>query len=118
MGRNFGLSETLPPAKTFRRSPRRPALLAGRDRAVRIDDHQHDERHHEDDREDDGDAVQVLLHDARAGLRGLDRAGYHVGDAGALAGMQQDEHDEPQAGNDQQDQHDDEERIQGFVSLL
>ena len=32
--------------------------------------------------------------------------------------QEQDEYDEPQTGNDQQDQHDDEERIQGFVSLL
>lgn len=81
-------------------------------RSVRVDDHEHDERQHEDDRERDGDAIEVLLDDARAGLRGVHRARDHVGDAGALAGMQQDEHDEAQARNDEQDKHDDKERVQ------
>ena len=87
------------------------------DRSLRVDDHQHDERQQEHHREDDGDAVEVLLHDARARLRGVHGAGDHVGYARALAGMQQDEHDEAQARDDEQDEHDDKERVQG-VSLL
>ena len=35
---------------------------------MRVDDHEHNERQHEHDREHDGDAVEVLLDDARAGL--------------------------------------------------
>ena len=66
-----------------------------------------------DDRERAGDAVEVLLDDARTGLGGVHRAGDHVGDARALAGVQQDEHDEADARNDEQDERDDEERIQG-----
>ena len=82
-------------------------------RPVGVDDHKDDKRKHEDDRERDGDAVEVLLDDARTGLGGVHRAGDHVGDARALAGMQQDEHDEADARNDEQDERDDEERIQG-----
>ena len=65
-----------------------------RDRTVRIDDHQHEQRNEEDDREDDRDAVKILLNDARSRLRGVHRTRNHIGNAGALAGMQQDENDQ------------------------
>ena len=61
---------------------------------MRIDDHKHNQRNHEDDREDDGDAIEVLLDDAGAGLRGVQRRGDGVGNARALARMQHDEHDQ------------------------
>ena len=56
---------------------------------------------------------RFFLDDARTVLGGVHRAGDHVGDARALAGVQQDEHDEADARNDEQDERDDEERIQG-----
>ena len=97
----------------------RHSLLSNR--SLRINDHQNEKRHNEDDREDDRDAIEVLLNDARARLRGVHRAGDHVGDAGALARMQQDEDDQANAGDDQQDQHEDEQWIQNvtlFVTRL
>ena len=81
--------------------------------SVRVNDHENHEREQEHDSAADGDAVEVLLDDARTGLGGVHRAGDHVGDARALAGVQQDEHDEADARNDEQDERDDEERIQG-----
>ena len=80
-----------------------------------VDDHQHQQRNQEHDREDDGDAIEVLLDDARTGLRGIHRAGNHVGDARALAGMQQNEHDQTCAGHNQQDQKNDNERTQSTI---
>lgn len=88
-------------------------ILSGGDSAGRIYDHKRDQRQQEDDREDDGDAIKILLNDAGTGLRRVDGAGDHIGDARALAGVQQDEHDEADARNDEQDERDDEERIQG-----
>ena len=79
---------------------------------MRIDDHQHEQRHQEDHGEHDRDAIEVLLDDAGARLGGIHGAGDHVGDARALAGMQQDEDDQADAGHDQQDEEDDNERIQ------
>ena len=86
-------------------------ILSGGDSAGRIYDHKRDQRQQEDDREDDGDAVEVLLDDAGTGLRRVHGAGDHIGDARALAGMQQDEDDQSDAGHDQQDEEDDNERI-------
>lgn len=80
-----------------------------------INDHQHQQRNEKNKREDDGDAIEVLLDDARTGLRGIHRAGDHVGDARALAGMQQNEYDQTCAGHDQQDQKDDNERTQSTI---
>lgn len=81
------------------------------DRSLRVDDHQHDERQQEHHREDDGDAVEVLLDDAGTGLRRVHGAGDHIGDARALAGVQENEDDETQAGDDQQGDEDDQKRI-------
>ena len=88
---------------------------------MRVNNHQHEKGHDENDREDDRDAIKVLLDDARTRLRGVHRAGNHVGDAGALAGMQKNEDDQANAGDDQQDQHEDEQWIQNvtlFVTRL
>ena len=75
-----------------------------------INNHEHDQRHEENDREGDRETVEVLLDDARAVARVVERAGDGIGDAGALAGMQHDEHDQAGAGHDEQDQEDDEQR--------
>lgn len=86
-------------------------ILSGGDSAGRIYDHKRDQRQQEDDREDDGDAIKILLNDAGTGLRRVHGAGDHIGDARALAGMQEDEDDETQAGDDQQGDKDDQKRI-------
>ena len=59
-----------------------------------------------------------FIFDDVTGLSGVHRAGDHVGDARALAGVQQDEHDEADARNDEQDERDDEERIHVRLSLF
>ena len=79
-------------------------ILSGGDSAGRI-------HKQEDDREDDGDAIKVLLNDAGTGLRRVHGAGDHIGDARALAGVQENEDDEAQAGDDQQGDKDDQKRI-------
>lgn len=86
-------------------------ILSGGDSAGRIYDHKRDQRQQEDDREDDGDAIKILLNDAGTGLRRVDGAGDHIGDARALAGVQENEDDEAQAGDDQQGDEDDQKRI-------
>ena len=86
-------------------------ILSGGDSAGRIHDHKRDKRQQVDDREDDGDAIKVLLDDAGTGLGRVHGAGDHIGDARALARMQQNEDDETQAGNDQQGDKDDQKRI-------
>ena len=86
-------------------------ILSGGDSAGRIHNHERDKRQQEDDREDDGDAVEVLLDDAGTGLRRVDGAGDHIGDARALAGVQENEDDEAQAGDDQQGDENDQKRI-------
>ena len=94
------------------RDARRNFQLLGNG-SVGVNDHENHQRKQEHDSAADSDAVEVLLDDARTGLGGVHRAGDHVGDARALAGVQQDEHDEADARNDEQDERDDEERIQG-----
>ena len=92
------------------RDARRNFQLLGNG-SVGVNDHENHEREQEHDSAADGDAVEVLLHDARARLRGVHGAGDHVGYARALAGMQEDEDDETQAGDDQQGDKDDQKRI-------
>ena len=70
------------------------------------------ERKHEDDRERDGDAVEVLLDDARARLGRIHGARDHVRDARALARMHENEDDKADAGQNQQNQEDDYQGIQ------
>lgn len=86
-------------------------FLSSGDSAGRIHDHKRNKRQQEDDREDDGDAIKVLLNDAGAGLRGIHGTGDHIGDARALAGVQQNEDDETQAGDDQQGDKDNQKRV-------
>lgn len=86
-------------------------ILSGGDSAGRIHNHERDKRQQEDDREDDGDAVEVLLDDTGTGLGRVHGAGDHIGDARALSGVQENEDDETQAGDDQQGDEDDQKRI-------
>ena len=69
-----------------------------------IHEHERDERHEEDDREDNRDAIQVLLNDARTALRGVHGAHDHVGNARAFAGVQQDEDNQTGARHEEQDE--------------
>ena len=87
------------------------------DRSLRIHDHERNKRKHEDDRENNGDAIEVLLYDARAGLRGVHRRGDHVGNAGTFAGMQQNENDQAEPGDDEQGDKDEQKRIQGNATF-
>lgn len=75
-----------------------------KNRSLWINEHESHNREEEYDREHDGDAVEVLLNDARSALRRIERAGDHIGNARPLAGMQQDEDDEAGPGNHQEDQ--------------
>lgn len=84
----------------------------GVDRALGIDDHEHQQRHHEHDGTDDGDTIEVLLDDARTRLGRIHRARDHIGDARALAGMHQDEDDHADARHHQQDEEEDDEPAQ------
>ena len=79
-------------------------ILIARNCPLRVDDHKHQQREHEYDRENNGDAIEVLLDDIGSCLGGIKRAGNHVGNARAFAGMQQYEHDESDAGNGPDDE--------------
>lgn len=68
-----------------------------------INDHQHQQGHREHQCENDGDAVQILLHERRGLLRAVQSGGNGVADARALARMQHDEHNQANARNQQQD---------------
>lgn len=87
------------------------------DGAVRINDHQNDEANAEHDCASNGDAIKVLLDDAGARLVGVHGAGDHFIDAGTLARMEHDEYDKADAGGNQQDKHENKQKIQ-FDLLL
>lgn len=80
--------------------------------SLRVDQHQHDQRNHEHDSQDDRDAIQVLVHDARAGLGVVQRTLNGVSHARALARVQQDEHDQTCARKNQNHRKDNSEDIQ------
>ena len=80
---------------------------------MRVDNHQHDERQQEHNRQDNGDAIKVFLDNTRTSLRGVYRAGDHVRNPRALTRVQQDEYDKANARDDEQRNYDNEERIQG-----
>ena len=69
-----------------------------------INEHERHNREEEYDREYDGDAVEILLHDACSALCGIEGAGNHVGNTRSLARVQQDENDQSRPGNHQEDQ--------------
>ena len=84
--------------------------LARGDGTRRIHDHQRNKRQHKHYSKDDGDAIKVLLDNAGSRLGRIHRAGNHVRNARALTGMQQDEDDEAQTGDNQQGDEDDQKR--------
>lgn len=87
------------------------------DGAVRINDHQNDERNAEHDCAGNGDAIKVLLDDAGARLVGIHGACDHFINASTLARVKHDENDETDAGGNQQNEHDNKQKIQ-FDLLL
>ena len=88
-----------------------------RNRALRVQKHEREQRQHENNRENNRDAVKILFDDVRTGLSGIQRAGDHVGNAGALAGMQQHEHDKANTRNSPDDKDQNKQRIHVDVLL-
>ena len=80
--------------------------------SVGVDDHENHEGKQKHDGAADGDAVEVLLDDARARLGGVHGARDHIRDARALARVQENEDDKADAGQNQQNQEDDYQGIQ------
>lgn len=79
---------------------------------MRINHHQDNEHKEEHNRADNGEAIKVLLDNARTHLAGhgaLD----DLANARALSGVEHDERDNANAGNDEQDKQDDKQRTQG-----
>lgn len=83
---------------------------------MRIDDHEDDERDHENGSADNSESIEVLLHDAGAHLAGH-RTLDHLTDSSSLARVKHDEHDQTYAGKGEKNQHGDKQRIQ-CTSLL
>ena len=77
-------------------------LIATIDGSLREHDHQNNQRHEEDDRENNGNAVQVLLDDVGSLLVVVDIRSDGIGDTRALAGMQKNENDQTNARDDEQ----------------
>ena len=84
---------------------------------MRVDDHQDEQGDEEHDRACDGDAIEILLDDARARLRRIHGACDGIGDARPLARMHEDEDDEADARQEQQHQEDDYQGSQLFTLL-
>ena len=61
------------------------------DDALREEEHAQNDTHGKHDSHDDGQAIEVLLHDARGRAGVIQRASDHIRNAGALTGMHQDE---------------------------
>ena len=93
------------------RDARRNFQLLGNG-SVGVNDHENPQREQEHDSAADGDAVEVLLDDARARLGRIHGARDHVRDARALARMHENEDDKADAGQNQQNQEDDYQGIQ------
>ena len=93
------------------RDARRNFQLLGNG-SVGVNDHENHEREQEHDSAADGDAVEVLLDDARARLCGVHGARDHIRDARALARVHENEDDKADAGQNQQNQEDDYQGIQ------
>ena len=72
-----------------------------------IDDHEHDEGEQEHHRADDGDAIEVLLNDARSLVRTIHARSDHIRNAGTFTRMQQNEDNESDARKNEQDGKDD-----------
>ncbi len=75
--------------------------------ALRIDEHQYQQRDDEDYRENNRNLVQVLLNNARARLRRVQRTCDGVRNARSFAGMQHNKNDQASAGYNEGDYDDD-----------
>ena len=91
--------------------------LRTRNGTVWVKNHQQDKRNQKYNRKNNGDAIEVFLHNARAGLRRINRASNHIRNASSLAGVQQDENNQTNARNNEQYKQYYEKRIHD-VSLL
>lgn len=77
-----------------------------------IHDHEDEKYEHEDDGAHDGDAVEVLLDDARTSLVGVHGACDHIADARSLTGVKKNENDKASARNNQQKNKNDKQSVQ------
>ncbi len=64
---------------------------------MREDDHEHNERYQEYRHQNNGDAIEVLLNDARSLVRTIHARSDHIRNAGTFTRMQQDEDNESDA---------------------
>lgn len=71
------------------------------------DNHKHNKRNDENRNQNDGNAVEVLLNNARSLIRTIDARSDHIRDARALTRMKQDKNDESNARYNEQNSEDD-----------
>src|SRR5690606_6674728 len=84
-----------------------------------VEDQRHDQRvEHEDQRHDDGEAVEVLLHHRRPGRGGAQPPAEHVGQSAAPAAVDQPQEDQAQPEHELQEQQDDLDELHGGRSYL
>ena len=74
---------------------------------MREDDHEHNERYQEYRHQNNGDAIEVLLNDARSLVRTIHARSDHIRNAGTFTRIQQDEDNESDARKNEQDGKDD-----------
>ena len=77
------------------------------DDALREEEHAQHDAHGKHDSHDDGQSVEVLLHDARGRAGVIQRASDHIRNAGTFTRMQQDEDNKSDARKNEQDGKDD-----------
>ena len=82
-----------------------------------VNEHKRHNREEENDREHDGDAIEVLLNDARTALICIERAGDHIRNACALARMKQDENDQSSSRNEEQNEQNNQQRTHSSHSI-
>lgn len=87
------------------------------DAAVRINDHKNNEANAEHDCASNSDTIKVLFDNAGARLVRVHGASDHLVNASALARVKHDENDEADAGGNQQNKHENKQKIQ-FDLLL
>lgn len=85
---------------------------------MREDDHKNDQGKKEDNRESNGDAIEILLHQASAGVGVIQAAGDGIRNTSALTRMKHDESNQANAGTDKQDKEDDNQRRQFELFLI
>ena len=90
---NPGLTDAKPGLEAIYGTP-----ILQADDSLREEEHAQDHADGEHDRDDHRELVEVLLHDAGGCAGVIQGVGNHVRDAGALAGMHQDERDQTERG--------------------